>query len=276
MKPLIRTSTLFAAETACRLESRDPGAEEVETDFTVVFPRSGHFVQHVENDRVVANPAVALFLNQGEVQRISHPHGAGDECFFIAMASGFVDPLLDHRVDRFRSRTAVTSANHDLALWRLVVDARLGLATPLQAEETISMIVTDLVQGSRRRRSTAHQRALAADAEEYLATHYADNAGLPDVARAVGSSSHHLSRVFHAVTGTTLSAYRTQLRVRAALAQIGEGAHDLASVAIGTGFHDHAHMTNSIRRHLGATPSEIRQQLGTPSQEERTSFTTDL
>ncbi|MCP3939764.1 MAG: helix-turn-helix transcriptional regulator [Actinomycetia bacterium] len=167
VKPLLHTDSLFAAEVVCRVESNGLSDEELESEFTVAFPRSGHF--------------------------------GGSRSGVAAI----------------RPRCAAPPGN------------------PLQVEETISGIVADLVHGSGPfRQPTTRQRALVVDAEEYLAVHYADDAGLPAVARSVGSSAHHLSRVFRSVTGTTLSVCRTQLRIRAAVGQIGEGAEDLTSVAL--------------------------------------------
>ena len=45
---------------------------------------------------------------------------------------------------------------------------------------------------------------------------------LDEVAREVGASPHHLSRVFQRVTGSSLTAYRNRLRVRAVLDTLAE------------------------------------------------------
>ena len=80
-------------------------------------------------------------------------------------------------------------------------------------------------------------------------------------AREVGVGPHHMSRVFHAETGQTLSSYRDRLRVRRALERIDAGADNLAQVAADLGFADHAHLTRAVRAELGCTPTQVRQQL---------------
>jgi AraC-like DNA-binding protein len=74
-------------------------------------------------------------------------------------------------------------------------------------------------------------------------------------------SPHHLSRVFRALTGHTISRHRTRLRVRAALERLAGGDHDLARVAADEGFADHSHLCRLIRQETGTTPSALRAQL---------------
>ena len=81
----------------------------------------------------------------------------------------------------------------------------------------------------------------------------------------VGCSPHHLGRPFHVGTGITLSGFRTERRVRAALEWIATGASDLSEVACDVGFFDHAHMTRMFRRLLGETPTQCGRRSGNRS-----------
>src|SRR4029453_18009841 len=76
-----------------------------------------------------------------------------------------------------------------------------------------------------------------------------------------GSSPPPPSRVFPASPGTTVSAYRNQLRVREALERLAEGERALSGLASDLGFGDHAHMTCTVRREAGAVPSALRRLL---------------
>jgi AraC family transcriptional regulator len=73
-------------------------------------------------------------------------------------------------------------------------------------------------------------------------------------------SVFHLCRTFRAVTGQTIHAYRTQLRLRAALERV-EYASDLSAVALDLGFSSHSHFTAAFRRAFGVTPSGVRRAL---------------
>jgi AraC-like DNA-binding protein len=113
-----------------------------------------------------------------------------------------------------------------------------------------------------RRRSTATaRRRLVADSVELLNNSYREPIGLLDLARRVGTSPYHLSRVFREVTGTTISQYRTNLRVHAVLDRLEQGDADLSAVAADTGFADHGHMTRTVTGLLGEAPSVLRTRL---------------
>jgi AraC-like DNA-binding protein len=88
---------------------------------------------------------------------------------------------------------------------------------------------------------------------------------LPALARLVGCSPFHLSRVFRRETGTTVSAHRLRLRVREAREQIAAGEENLARLAAELGFSDHSHLTRMLVRELGATPSAIRASIFKPA-----------
>jgi len=81
------------------------------------------------------------------------------------------------------------------------------------------------------------------------------------LARQAAVSPHHLSRIFAAETGQTISAYRNCLRARVALERVAGGERSLARIAADLGFADHAHLTRVVRRQAGAPPSNLRELL---------------
>jgi AraC-like DNA-binding protein len=81
--------------------------------------------------------------------------------------------------------------------------------------------------------------------------------GLRALAHAVGCSPFHLCRSFREVTGTTLHAHLTTLRLRAALELLNGGA-DVTQVALESGFSSHSHFTAAFRQSFGVTPSKAR------------------
>jgi AraC-like DNA-binding protein len=86
-------------------------------------------------------------------------------------------------------------------------------------------------------------------------------ADLVELARRVAVSPHHLSRVFKAETGETISRYRNRLRIRLALERLAEGEPRLARLAADLGFADQAHLARVVRQELGVTPSLLREHL---------------
>jgi len=113
--------------------------------------------------------------------------------------------------------------------------------------------------GSGRPTTARARRALVAGARELLAAD--PDRSLPDLARALAVSPHHLSRVFHSATGHTISRHRMRLRGRAALERLAAGDHDLARLAVDLGFADQSHLCRVVRRETGRTPSALRHAL---------------
>jgi AraC-like DNA-binding protein len=105
-------------------------------------------------------------------------------------------------------------------------------------------------------------RDLVEHAKQALAQGLDGKLSLVPLARTVGTSPFHLSRLFHRHTGLTLTAYHLSLRLRAAHQRILEGEPDLTRLALELGFADHSHFTTAFRRALGTTPSELRRSGG--------------
>jgi AraC-like DNA-binding protein len=79
---------------------------------------------------------------------------------------------------------------------------------------------------------------------------------------SVGCSPRHLSRLFVRYTGSGAAAYRMALRANEVLDALADGHGSLTDLAAVTGFADHAHLTRTIRRRYGATPTGLREALG--------------
>jgi len=73
----------------------------------------------------------------------------------------------------------------------------------------------------------------------------------------------HLCRVFRTATGTSLHAYRSQLRLREALGRVPDAA-DLTALALDLGYASHSHFTQAFRRAFGTTPREWRESASGP------------
>lgn len=79
------------------------------------------------------------------------------------------------------------------------------------------------------------------------------------LAQEVGLSPHHFARLFKATYGTTPHHHVQTLRIEAAVEALRrDRAMPLADVALACGFASQSHMTELMRRHLGATPGALR------------------
>jgi AraC-like DNA-binding protein len=84
---------------------------------------------------------------------------------------------------------------------------------------------------------------------------------LPQLACRLAVSAHHLSRIFHAATGHTISRHRMRLRARAALERLAGGERELARLAADIGFADQSHLCRVMRAEAGQIPSALREAL---------------
>lgn len=254
---LFRTSSMEVLDVRCPAHP-PAGDVDVEPAFAAVLPRRGAFVYHAAGRRVVADPTIGFLLDKGAEHHTTHPAAGGDRNTLLAFADDAAAPFLS-RHDAFPAGPVPTGLHGFLRHQVVLAAIRAGATTALEVDEWGLRTIATLA--GRSRHPGREPRPLARRAQLYLAAHYADDADLRAVARAVGSSPHHLSRVFAAATGRTLSAYRTELRLRHVVEGLAGGHDDLAALAVDAGFYDHAHMTRTVKRHTGATPSGLRELL---------------
>lgn len=94
---------------------------------------------------------------------------------------------------------------------------------------------------------------------DYLHDDPAAPATLDQVARSLGASAGHLSRVFKRVTGVPVHQYRNSLRVLGAFDELDD---DLSVVAQRWGFSSHSHFTSVFTTWFGVPPAQARHRFG--------------
>jgi AraC-like DNA-binding protein len=130
--------------------------------------------------------------------------------------------------------------------------------------ETVLRLVAAVAgrgQACRRSVGRPSHRRLALAARELLAAKPASRTSLGAVAHQLGVSPWHLSRVFAREHGVTLTAFRNTLRLQVAMDRLADGETDIARLAGDLGFADHAHLTRTMRAHVGTAPCFVRDLL---------------
>jgi transcriptional regulator GlxA family with amidase domain len=156
-------------------------------------------------------------------------------------------------------------------LWRyqhLRSGLRSGRTTLLEVEESALAILGALVCAAYRPRRAARQasrqatirrrRELVIAIQLTLASHPGAEQSLAGLARSVGCSPFHLTRVFREEVGIPVHRYLLRLRLAAAVERLANGERNLSALACDLGFSSHSHLTNVFRRTFGATPSGFR------------------
>jgi AraC-like DNA-binding protein len=257
----------------------DHGWTEAVADdrYKVILGRSGAYHRRLNGRVGVSDATSVLITRPGDEMAVSHPYGCGDSFTCLEIDREVLADRPDAVGWLDRAGWAGTSdASLDLAHRLLVAECRRGLDR-FEMAERLHRFLGRLLQHSalagedagaeieravRRRPATlAAHRRLADRAREVLAT--SDfTLGLAEVAREVGTSPHHLSRVFQRMTGSSLTAYRNRLRVRAVLDTLAEpDGRPLGALASAYGFADQAHLTRVVRDQVGHPPARLRRLL---------------
>ncbi|HTA13763.1 MAG TPA: helix-turn-helix transcriptional regulator [Solirubrobacteraceae bacterium] len=252
---------LEIADVACR-HGRGRGRSDEQTGgHALVFVRRGCFVRSINGVETLLDATLAYCMNPGEEQRYDHPHDQGDDCTSLS-----IDPDLAASLwggdPSLPSKPLPSSPEIDLEHRLLLGAAQRGLDPHELVERAIALSARALGQVDSRRVAagrpvTRARRAIADGAREILAV--SPDRPLPELARSLAVSPHHLSRVFRSVTGHTISRHRMRLRARSAMERLGGGEQDLARLAADLGFADQSHLCRVVRQETGCAPSALRE-----------------
>jgi AraC-like DNA-binding protein len=270
-RTLVDAPGLRVAEVACPGHGTRWSTPEPVTAFGIVLVRRGAYRRRVRGRESVVDPGTAYLQLPGTEHEIAHPAGADlctsitlDAIMLDAITLGTAGPEPPSRLDPIQLDPRVGLA-HRMLLARADAGADRVTLTDLAAELTGTVLAAMSRDRQADRRPT--DRRLTDAARELLAID--PDRPLPELARRLAVSPYHLSRVFHRVSGVTLSRYRIRLRTDAALERLSAGEPGLAALAADLGFADQAHLTRTLRAETGLAPGQVRALLAVPSPSSR-------
>ncbi|HEX9892483.1 MAG TPA: AraC family transcriptional regulator [Gemmatimonadales bacterium] len=240
----------------------------------VVFPRTAVWIRHAGSRPFVADPGIVTIYNKGQEYTRAPLAADGDrsDWFGVSPEVAFAlahetDPRTAQNPDRpYRVEWSVSDASLYLRQRTLFRRLESHEMAPLEAEQAVLELVAEVIRRAHgpsaprpagRRARDAH-RELAQRARAALAGNPAAPTDVTTLARTLQVSPFHLCRVFRAVTGMTLHAYRLDLRLRLALERLADRVTDLSRLAFDLGFSSHSHFTHTFRTRLGFPPSAFR------------------
>ena len=250
-------------DVACRHDAGRGREIEPGHGHALVLVRRGCFIRRTQHGSELLDPTVAYCLNPGDEQRYDHPSHGGDDCTAIGLDAATATALWGG--ERLPTSPLPTPPQIDLRHRQLLAAAgREGDPDELY-EHALMLTAGVLAQRDSARVEAGRpatrraRRRLVDDAREALVTD--PGRRLPELAHDLGASPNHLSRLFHAHTGHTISRYRLLLRARNAREQIAAGERDLARLAADLGFADQSHLCRVIRSQTGRTPTALREAI---------------
>jgi AraC family transcriptional regulator len=94
----------------------------------------------------------------------------------------------------------------------------------------------------------------------YIESHFADPLTLDDIAEISGLSRFSLSRAFGTATDRSVMRYVRGRRLTEAAKSLANGAGDILSLALETGYGSHEAFSRAFRDQFGLTPESLRAQ----------------
>jgi len=240
--------TLLAV--ACREGASGRGPTEVAAYSSFSLVRRGTFCVHRGSRATVADPLTLLEFRRGDEFRVSHPLGCGDDCIELACS--------DETMDEVRSGEG-RAASPAMAwqLGNLARRARRGVIDDLELEECAAALrapsrgrMAARLSGASLHKVERAKLAMLSDPGRRLS--------LDTLAREVGCSPFHLTRLFRRATGYALHRFLVLTRLALALDRILDGHRDLVALACDLGFASHSHLAAAFREAYGVAPSTAR------------------
>ena len=93
-------------------------------------------------------------------------------------------------------------------------------------------------------------------AKEYIAAHFERNISLDELAKAVGTGTFNLARLFRAHAGVSAHDYLTRIRLANSLDMLIDAPGELARIAFNLGFTHHSHFSSRFKQFFGMSPSQ--------------------
>jgi AraC family transcriptional regulator len=95
----------------------------------------------------------------------------------------------------------------------------------------------------------------------FVENNYSAPISLRDVAEAVGYSAAHLTDTFRRCTGSPVTAWIIERRIRAAATLLREAGPDVVTACESAGFRDLGYFTRQFVRRVGMTPARYRRTM---------------
>lgn len=232
----------------CRDDHRRWSAAESREDYRLVLVRQGRFRRRAGGVSVDLDPTVAYLGVPTEEEHFAHPAYGGDVCTAISMSPALWRTL---HGEGPTPRTVYVDAAMDLTHRRL-------LRSTDDIDYALAEQLVRLVQPCER--TLTHGR-LVDQARQAIAADHPAAAGLFTLASLLGVSPYRLSRAFTRGLGVSITRYRNRVRVARAMDRLEAGGQHLGQLAFDLGFADQAHLTRTVKEHLGHTPTAIRELL---------------
>ncbi len=269
-RTVLSTPLVAVVRWRCCHDNASMRAERQHSSWTMTLLQRGTSTVHSGRWNAAIDPATGLLHAPEVAYRTSHPHGCIDSGWNLAIRADVGQEIVERVIGRqqWRRPSLTIAAQPTAASLARLVGIALG-RDPLEAEEQVLEMFATLL-ALRSGRSSAQRngtdrlhRQIVDAARSRLGRRLSEPSTLGQVAREVGASPAHLSRLFKRQNGVSMGRYRMQIRIAAAIEMLPQRDRSLAEVALATGFHSQSHLTNALHAEVGLPPGRLR-RMGLP------------
>ena len=225
----------------------------------LLFVLGGCLIERYTRRSLEYSPATVVFRPAGELHQ--HDYGkAGTRCLAVAIQN----EILQESPELRRLSVNLTHL-HDASMFAL----GLKILREMHGHESVAGVsIEELLY-----KALAYLGRLKANEKGRIAPHWLSRArdlihdcfleelSLSQIAASVGVHPIYLAGTFRKYYGETVGNTIRKLRFHYALAQLTKADKRLTQLALDSGFFDHSHFTNFIKRQTGMTPSQLRKMI---------------
>jgi AraC-like DNA-binding protein len=258
--PLWRSPEISVHRFDHPVEHEDQPYEDVAGGFMASFVESGTFDLHVGESRWRVNPGDVMLSHPGMRFRANFQgKGFNDTCLsltYLAANDDEFDPTRRWK----KSGRHVLAASNRLRYLRWGLRRAVDESAPMLAEYCATAVFANDASRSPAALFSEHKFAWYAErvhfVRERLDAEFAADFSVSELARSVGMSMFHFSRVFTELIGTPPHRYLLQARLNAARAML-RGGRSVTETCFACGFSNLSHFSRSFARRFGHAPSRV-------------------
>jgi AraC family transcriptional regulator len=257
--PLWRSDEISVHRFDHPVEHEDQGYEEVADTFMASFVEEGTFDLYVGEGRWRVNPGDVMLSHPGMRFRAGFQgKGFNDTCLSLTYLAAN-DDRFDPARSWAKAQRPVLMQSNRLRYLRWGLRRALENGAPMFAEYCATEIFRD-ARETPAPLFSEHKFAWYAErvhrARERVDTDFAEAFTVSELARSVGMSMFHFTRVFAELIGMPPHRYLLETRLKAARKMLREG-RSVTETCFASGFGNLSHFSRSFARRFGQPPSRI-------------------
>jgi AraC-like DNA-binding protein len=256
----------FAIIAAAHVASRYAAREVMHRGHatTLLFVVEGHLDLDLAGKHLALGPGEAFLAGPDAFEPLVLSHGTDAEFYRLQFAHSEVPDGVPRRVLRVPEHVALRDPARLKHLFLMLVEAMRDQAgSRLILHHLVVLMLCDIASSSlvtcEARTRADGLESLASRVDAYIAAHYHEPIGTPDVARECRYNPDYLERAYRAERHRSIREAIHLRRIKEAQAQLLlQRSRGIAEIAALCGFSDVGHFRQVFKRTIHMTPHEFR------------------